>query len=257
MLVWHSLNSHDMLSNSKNQVMGEQLRLAGSMSFIAGTVNVTSFLAFYVFSSNVTGYYAILGAEIAEGNFYQIYIIFAWIFLFLSGSFISSLIVHSFKKKNRAIAISLPLIIEIACLFSVGFYGMNFYAETLTETEILVAMLLFAMGVQNGFTSSISKFAVKTTHLTGATTDFAVLLAMLTKNSYRKDPKNIAKFKLLGISILSYLTGTVFSGILYFQVHLYVLYGTCVMLTMILAYNMYKVYKYRFRQQENLYGQTI
>jgi uncharacterized membrane protein YoaK (UPF0700 family) len=242
-----------MLKKIKNRALTEQLTLGGTMAFFAGMVNVTAFLAFYVFSSNVTGYYAILGAEIADGNIYQIAIVFTWIFLFLTGSFVSSLIVNHFKRKRKYIAFSIAVSIEILCLFAVGFYGVNFYSETLSETEILVALMLFSMGLQNGMTSSISKFAVKTTHLTGATTDLGVLLAMLTKKSNRKNPNVVGKTKLLAITAISYLMGAVFSGLVYFQIGFYVLYITSFLLLMVLIYNWVKVRKIVLNQW-TIYG---
>lgn len=232
-----------MLRKIKNRALKEQLTLGGTMAFFAGMVNVTAFLAFYVFSSNVTGYYAILGAEIADGNVYQIAIVFTWIFLFLTGSFVASLIVNRYKKRKKYIAFTLVVVIEILCLFAVGCYGVNFYAETLSETEVLVALMLFSMGLQNGMTSSISKFAVKTTHLTGATTDLGVLLAMLTQKSNRNNHSVIAKTKLLGITAISYLMGAVFSGLVYFEIGFYVLYITCALLFFVLIFNWIKASK--------------
>jgi hypothetical protein len=56
--------------------------------------------------------------------------------------------------------------------------------KTLEETEALVALMLFATGLQNGLTASISNFSVKTTHLTGTTTDLGYWhLCLLRKNS--------------------------------------------------------------------------
>ncbi len=43
--------------------------------------------------------------------------------------------------------------------------------------------MLLAMGLQNGLTASISNFSVKTTHLTGLTTDVGILTAMFTKKN--------------------------------------------------------------------------
>jgi uncharacterized membrane protein YoaK (UPF0700 family) len=57
------------------------------------------------------------------------------------------------------------------CLLFVGIYGQFYYQKTLEETEYLVALMLFATGLQNGLTASISNFSIKTTHLTGTTTD--------------------------------------------------------------------------------------
>jgi uncharacterized membrane protein YoaK (UPF0700 family) len=71
-------------------------------------------------------------------------------------------------------------------LLFVGIYGQNYYKNTLPETQFLVALMLFATGLQNGLTASISNFSVKTTHLTGTTTDLGILFSMFTQKEYRK-----------------------------------------------------------------------
>jgi hypothetical protein len=68
----------------------------------------------------------------------------------------------------------------------VGVYGQFYYQKTLEETEYLVALMLFATGLQNGLTASISNFSVKTTHLTGTTTDLGILVSMFTQKNTEK-----------------------------------------------------------------------
>lgn len=57
---------------------------------------------------------------------------------------------------NTGLAHALPLILEITYLLRVGVYGKFWYRGTLVETEILVAFMLFSMGLRNGLTASIS-----------------------------------------------------------------------------------------------------
>ena len=68
------------------------------------------------------------------------------------------------------------------------------------------------MGLQNGLTASISNFSIKTTHLTGLTTDLAIHLSMLTKAKYRRKPEVVEKFKLLLAIAVSYTLGGVLAG---------------------------------------------
>ena len=79
---------------------------------------------------------------------------------------------------------ALPIVLEILCLLAVGIYGQFYYEKTLAETEALVALMLFATGLQNGLTASISNFSVKTTHLTGTTTDLGILASMFTQKKF-------------------------------------------------------------------------
>src|SRR5690606_23092912 len=110
-----------------------------------------------------------------------------------------------------------------------------------TETEILLGLMLFAMGLQNGLTASISNFSVKTTHLTGATTDLAILFSMFTKKEYRDNPELVGKAKLLVIIFLSYLSGAVCSGLLYFHIGFRVFYVVCLILVVVLVYDFSKL----------------
>jgi len=226
-------------SNSRS--LADNIKLGVLTAFSAGMVNIASLLIFFAFSSNVTGHYAILAAEMVKGNFYQVAVVFAWIFLFFFGSFVSNLIVINFNQKNAYFAHSAPLLLEILCLLSVGIYGEHFYRETLTETEALLSLMLFAMGLQNGLTASISNFAVKTTHLTGATTELGILFSMFTKKHFRKNPELIGKAKLLFAITVSYIAGAVFSGAIYFQLEFKMFYVVCLFLVMIILYDLYKI----------------
>jgi len=226
-------------SNSRS--LSDNLKLGSLTAISAGMVNVTSLIIFFGFSSNVTGHYAILAEEISLGNWTQVAVVFSWIFLFFFGNFISNIIIINFNRKHTYVAHATPIILEILCLLTVGVYGIYFYQETLFETEILLGLMLFAMGLQNGLTASISNFAVKTTHLTGATTDLGILFSMFTKKKYREHPELIAKAKLLGTITVSYLFGAVVSGLLYKSLEFKVLYVVSAFLVIIISYDWYKI----------------
>ncbi|MDP2160994.1 MAG: YoaK family protein [Flavobacterium sp.] len=226
---------------SNSRTLEDNIKLGVLTAFSGGMVNVASLLIFFSFSSNVTGHYAILASEIVKGNLYQTGVVFAWIFLFFFGSFLSNLIVIHLSKFNTYLAHSIPLILEIICLMTVGIYGQFFYSETLLETEILLGIMLFAMGLQNGLTASISNFSVKTTHLTGTTTDLGILFSMFTKKEYRENEELRGKAKLLSSIAISYLSGAIISGLLYFNTGFQVFYIVSIFLTIVISYDLYKI----------------
>ena len=225
-------------NNSRS--LSDNIKLGTLTAFTAGMVNIGSLLLFFSFSSNITGHYAILASEIVKGNFYQIAVVFSWIFLFFFGSFVSNLIVIHLNQKNTYLAHALPLILEIICLISVGYYGQFYYRETLMETEILLALMLFAMGLQNGLTASISNFTVKTTHLTGTTTDLGILFSMFTKAEYRNNEALKGKAKLLLSIAASYLFGASLSGFTYRYLGFKMFYAVSLVLTVVIFYDLYK-----------------
>lgn len=226
---------------SNSRTLADNIRLGALTAFVAGMVNVASFLIFFSFSSNVTGYFAIMASELVKGNFYQFIIVTIWILAFFFGSFTSNLIVIHFNKRNAYLAHAVPILLEILCLLSVGFYGEYFYVETLVETEILLTLMLFAMGLQNGLTASISNFAVKTTHLTGATTDLAILVSMFTHKEYRKKKEIVGRAKLIASIFISHVIGAILCGILYSSLQFKVFYLVSLFLVIVLVYDRYKL----------------
>src|SRR5690606_34835646 len=92
--------------------------------------------------------------------------------------------------------------------------------------------------------------AVKTTHLTGLTTDLAIALSMMTKKHYRKDEKVFEKIQLLSSIMFFYVIGGVITGILYNTIQNYTFYIVCFVLTVIIFYDYYKltVLKYNHKK---------
>lgn len=226
---------------SNSRTLADNIRLGSLTAFAAGMANIASLLIFFSFSSNVTGYYAILAAEIAKGDIYKAIIVLGWIMLFFIGSFTSNFIVIHFNQRNSYLAHALPILMEICCLMIVGVYGQYYYSETLAETESLLGLMLFAMGLQNGLTASISNFSVKTTHLTGATTDLAILFSMFTKKEFRNNKELVGKAKLLIAIFISYLSGALIAGFVYFELKFQVFYYVCLVLLVVIAYDYSKL----------------
>ncbi|HMO60609.1 MAG TPA: YoaK family protein [Ferruginibacter sp.] len=252
---------------SNSRTLEDNIRLGVLTAFSAGMVNIASLLIFFTFTSNITGHFAVLAAEIVKGNWYQAAVVFSWIFLFFFGSFVSNLIVIHFNQRSTYLAHAMPIVLEIACLLTVGVYGQFFYTETLTETELLLSLMLFAMGLQNGLTASISNFTVKTTHLTGITTDLGILFSMFTRKEFRDNKELRGKAKLLSSICIAYITGAVISGLTYFHMQFKMFYIVSLFLVVVIFYDLYKIRIMRYistsrnksrtarrQQKENLAG---
>ena len=243
-----------MLRNySNSRTLGENIRLGTLTAFTAGTINIASLLIFLSFTSNVTGHYAILAAEISQGNWTQVAVVASWIFLFFFGGFVANLSVINLNRKSKYFAHALPIILEIMCLLAVGIYGQFYYQKTLAETEALVALMLFATGLQNGLTASISNFSVKTTHLTGTTTDLGILASMFTQKKFRKNPELTGRAKLLMSIMIAYVLGAVFSGLTYYHLEFRVFYIISVCLLVVIGYDFYKINLRHFNTQYRYY----
>lgn len=242
---------------SNSRTLGDNIRLGVLTAFSAGMVNIASLLLFFSFSSNITGHFAILASEMVKGNLYQGAVVFAWIFLFFFGSFVSNMFVIHLNKRNAYVAHAIPVVLEIICLVAVGTYGSFFYKETLTETEVLLSLMLFAMGLQNGLTASISNFAVKTTHLTGTTTDLGILFSMFTRKEFRQNKELIGKAKLLLSIAAGYLLGAVASGFTYMFMGFGLFYVVSLFLVVVIFYDFYKLKFTRYMNNKRLKAESV
>jgi len=236
------------------------MMLGALTAYSAGMTNVVSVIVFFSFTSNITGYYAVFSQEISKGNWYQGAVVLLWILLFFIGSLVSnSLIIHGKGRWSPYVAHAVPILLEIICILGVGIYLEFFYQESLQETEFLVASLLFAMGLQNGLTASISNSVVKTTHLTGLSTDLAILVSMFTKKEHRRNRALVSKFNLLLVILFSYVIGGLTSGLIYNSIGNKAFYVVCIVLLIIAFYDYYKLkmIKYRYDRRHRVINQAV
>lgn len=222
---------------SSSRTHQDNLKLGALTAFSSGMINVSSLILFFAFTSHVTGHYSILAEEIAKGNYYQAAVVFIWIALFITGSFVSNLSVIHLGDVNTYVAHALPIALEIVVLVAVGTYGQYYYDETLVETEILVGMMLFAMGIQNGLTASVSNFAIKTTHLTGLSTDAGILFSMFTLEKFRRNQDLRKRAHLLFVIATFFLSGGILAGVLVINYQFQVFYYVSVLLFVLIFYD--------------------
>ncbi|MFA6151787.1 MAG: YoaK family protein [Chitinophagaceae bacterium] len=248
--------------SKENRKLNDKIKFGMMSAFTAGMVNVSSLVLFFSFTSNITGHFAILANELANGNIFKIAIALLWISLYFTGSFFSNFLIRNGATSNKYLSHSVPIVLEIICLVAVGLYGHYVYAETLIETEILVAVLLFAMGLQNGLTASIASFGLKTTHLTGLTTDLAIHLSMLFKKDIANKENIRNRMKLMGAIALGYLIGGVVAGKIIHYAHFMVFIYISVAMIIIMVYDWSKtfsikeMYKKQRQRQSALFTPT-
>ncbi|MBC7398996.1 MAG: DUF1275 domain-containing protein [Mucilaginibacter sp.] len=212
-----------MLRQSKgDRSLRENLMLASSTALVSGITNVVGMVAFLAFTSNITGHVANLSKHIVEQNFGEILIFLLWLFMFFAGAFLSSFIVRSLKYKSYYRAHSIPIIIEIIILLFVAVYGHNFYQETKLEREIVIATIIFSMGLQNSLVSTISGGLIKSSHLTGLFTDLGGEIAEWIHPNAEKTEvvrnKIYVRFTVLGFYFLGGIIGGYFFNLYEFAI---------------------------------------
>lgn len=218
----------------ENREYKNNLHLAATTAAAAAMVNVAGVMVFFAYTSNITGHVATLAEELVKGHWYQAGVVFIWLLMFFGGSFMAQFLISLFDNKGPYIAHAMPILVETLALLGVGIYGHLFYTESLKETEILIASLIFCMGLQNGMVATISNNQVKTTHLTGLITDLGREVACVFFKRHRS-PELTEKI-MLHLTIFScYLGGGILGGYFFLSYDFQVFY----MVVAILAFVLY------------------
>lgn len=202
----------------KSRTLKHNLRIATILSFVAGMVNVTGFLAFNQLTTNVTGHFALFISDVANFEVWKGTIYFLYIFSFLFGSFLSSLLIERYKESRKRNVFVIPTAIECFILVSIAIISN---VTKMTFPNVIVCALLFAMGLQNSFVTKISNAIVRTTHLTGLFTDLGIELSqLLFPKSYPHRQKIKATIKLRIYIICFFFMGGLVGGFLYSRIDL-------------------------------------
>lgn len=202
----------------KSRTLKHNLRIATILSFVAGIVNVTGFLAFKQLSTNVTGHFALFISDVANFEFWKGTVYFLFIFSFLFGSFLSSFLIEKFKQNRKLNVFVIPTIIESMILLSIAILSNT---GEIKYPDLVVCLLLFAMGLQNSFVTKISNAIVRTTHLTGLFTDLGIELSqLLFPESHPNREKIKSTIKLRIYIICFFFLGGIIGGYLYSRLDL-------------------------------------
>jgi uncharacterized membrane protein YoaK (UPF0700 family) len=190
------------------------VKLASLLCITAGFINAAGFLGFSVLTTNVTGHAALFAERLAMQDWRTARVVALWMFLFLAGAFISSLIV-SIIGRNRRFSYVIPILIELTILMGVAIFGYR-YDHSLVAREIFAGSLLFAMGLQNSLVSIVSGAVVRTTHLTSTFTDLGIELAQLLRKDAEINALLKAKIK-LRLAIIFFFMGGALAGAYLFR----------------------------------------
>lgn len=190
------------------------------MAFQAGMLNIGGFMACHRFVSHVTGFATFFGYEINRSeNSNAVGMLIVPLF-FLLGAMISGFLVDIRLKmhKKPKYYISFGFIFLLLLLVYIGgisgYFGV--FGEPLNNHHdyLLLIILCFTCGIQNGSITSVSKSVIRTTHLTGITTDLGIGLARLLSAKKLNDPmENEKKATLMRIGIILFFgLGSVAGG---------------------------------------------
>ncbi len=191
-----------------------------SLAFQAGILNIGGFMACHRFVSHVTGFSTYFGFQVSQpGSQHPVGMLVVPLF-FLFGSMLSGMLVDLRLKQHKKPKYYITFGIIFALLFIVfaggtlGYFGT--FGESLEQVRdyILLILLCFTCGIQNGTITTVSRSVVRTTHLTGITTDLGIgIIRVLNRDKFDHDVSDDARANLMRVGIISSFTlGSVVGG---------------------------------------------
>jgi uncharacterized membrane protein YoaK (UPF0700 family) len=151
-----------------------QARLAISLAWVAGYVNLVALVTCGTMVSHLTGHGTMLGRELVDLSWWPAALTAVLFAAFFGGAFLSGFAVELGRQRNWASLYVLPAAIELV-LLAVFAVGVRLHDPSAVEHGAalwwMTVVATTAMGVQNATITRISSGVVRTTHLTGIVTD--------------------------------------------------------------------------------------
>jgi uncharacterized membrane protein YoaK (UPF0700 family) len=155
------------------------------LAFQGGFMNAGGFLACHRFVSHVTGYGTYVGVAVGQKNYLGAFEMALAPLFFLAGAAYSGWLVDRRLMLGKEPRVQAGIITLAALNLAMylgevsGFLGDFGEPLVLQRDFLLLFCLCFACGVQNGLFTGLTKGQVRTTHLTGPTTDIGINLAKI------------------------------------------------------------------------------
>ena len=151
-----------------------QARLAISLAWVAGYVNVVALITCGTMVSHLTGHGTMLGREVVDGSWWPAALTTALFAAFFGGAFASGFAIELARQRGWSSIYVLPAALELL-LLAVFALGVRLHDPAQLEHGArlwwMTVVATVAMGVQNATITRISSGVVRTTHLTGIVTD--------------------------------------------------------------------------------------
>jgi uncharacterized membrane protein YoaK (UPF0700 family) len=153
----------------------ERKILATVLPAIAGAVNASGFFAVGTYTSHMTGIVSRAGDELAQWHFWLAARAFLFLGSFICGAMIATALVLRARARQQP-AFWRPLLVEAALLFCFASISVGGGHRVHLNSFTMTCLICVAMGVQNALVTKLSGARIRTTHLTGVTTDVGIEL---------------------------------------------------------------------------------
>ncbi|OOG38527.1 MULTISPECIES: YoaK family protein [unclassified Rhodanobacter] len=193
-------------------------RLACTLAAIAGALNTAAFHAVGFFSANMTGNVSALSDHAALGEWLLGMFYLSIVLAFVLGAAVSTLLINAGKRRRIRSIYAVSILAEAVLMALLGCACL--WLPQANRGPTLILGLSFLMGLQNAVVTTISGARVRTTHVSGMSTDIGIELSMLFDIARGRElgvdaaPYQL-KLRLHAQTVLSFLVGGIIGVMVY------------------------------------------
>ncbi len=208
-------------------------RLACTLAAVAGALNTAAFHAVGFFSANMTGNVSSLSDHAALGEWLTGALYLVIVLAFVGGASVSTLLINAGRRRQIREIYAFSILAEAALIALLG--CAELLLPEVQRGPVLILGLSFLMGLQNAVVTRISDARVRTTHVSGMSTDIGIELAMLFDIARGRELRADAapywsKLRLHAQTVLSFLGGGVIGVLVYRAIGTLLLFAAAALL---------------------------
>lgn len=226
------------------------VRIWLGMAFQAGAINAGALLSCHKFVTHTTGFATTFGTEAAKGNFSTGLSLLSIPLFFMVGAMTSAFFIDRRIQTDRRplyVVVTGLMFFILLAVFVGGVAGRfgTFGADVdPLRHYILLISLALASGLQNATVTSAFGAVIRTTHMTGLTTDLGIgLMRVLTHSHKINSRKNEVHANLMRLSLFSsFAMGGFFSAYFYLRIQYWGFIIPTALAFILFAWNLYLTY---------------
>lgn len=185
----------------KRRTLASNQNLGRVLAFVAGFINAGGFFIIQQYTSHMTGILSLAADDLAIGKFSTGFMMIGFIVCFLLGASATTVLVIKAREKKLHSQYAITLLAESLLIIIIALLHQIFINKTLI-IPVVIALLCFLMGLQNALITKASTAVIRTTHVTGMTTDLGIEIGKMLLSRNKKAVEFNRDKALLHVSII-------------------------------------------------------
>lgn len=169
----------------KRRTFAANQNLGHVLAFVAGFINAGGFFIIQHYTSHMTGMLSLAADDLAVGKFSTSFLMIGFILCFLLGASATTVLVIKAREKHLHSQYAISLVVESLLIIVIALLHHVFISEAVI-IPVVIGLLCFLMGLQNALITKASTSIIRTTHVTGMTTDLGIEVGKMLLSRNRK-----------------------------------------------------------------------